>query len=240
MTDQERFVQDSNGQNQNTNQEFKQGDNQASNTDGVDTRDPQYQLQVMQQRLSDKDEFINTLKEENQQTREMYASLEERMQNLSNIEEVLNKRNEQDVGNQETTGLDEDALVGKVIENLDKKQAEQAQAQNYNQVLSRLSNEYGEHIEDKVSEAAQANGLSVEDMRNTARKSPKAFYRLMGLEAGPQRQTTPPPTRGSQTPPQDNQTKDFAYYSNLMRTNPREYWKPETQREFRRLFQKDK
>lgn len=207
---------------------------------GVDTQSPEYQIQVMQKRLSDKDEHIKTLESENQQTREMYATLEERMQNLSKIEEVLKKQGQetQDVSNQDT-GLDEDALVGKVIENLNQKQTEQKMEQNYQTVLNRLKQEYGEqYVEEKVAEVANANGLSIDDMVTTARKSPQAFYRIAGLATDntQQRAGSPAPTRGSQTPPPNNNERDFAFYARLMRENPREYWKPETQREFRKLF----
>lgn len=209
----------------------------AGGEDTQDTRSPEYQIQVMQKRLNDKDEFISTLKEENQKTREMYASLEERLNNLDKISEVLDRGQEQDV-NSQVTSLDEDELVGKVIDNLNKKQTEQKMESNYNSVVDRLSNEFGEqHIESKVQEAAQQNGLSVKDMVETARKSPQAFYKLMGLEQRTNIQT-PSPTRSTITAPIDTNEKDFAYYSRLMRENPREYFKPETQREFRKLFQK--
>lgn len=237
MTD--SFITPTENNQQDIQQSFQQGDKPTGGDQrDVDTHSPEYQNQVMQKRINDKDEFIKQLQEENQKTREMYSSLEERMQNLTKIEEVLkNKGQQQDVNNQDTN-LDEDALVGKVIENLNQKQTKQKMDENYNQAVSRLKNEFGEqHVEEKVSEAAKANGLSITDMRETARKSPDAFYTLMGLKnQGGNRSTTPPPTRGSQLPPQETGEKDAAYFANLMRTNPREYWKPETQREFRKLF----
>lgn len=242
MTD--TFIQESaDNTDQNTDGDLQTGDQPTAGDQGApDTHSPEYQLQVMQQRLHDKDEFINTLKQENQTTREMYASLEERLQNLSQIEEVLNKQGQQqDVGNQDT-GLDEDALVGKVIENLNSRQAEERMQSNYQSVVQRMETEFGrQHIEEKVAEAAQANGLSVDDMRETARKSPQAFYKLLGLEVNQQqRPATPTPMRGSAQPPQETGEKDAAYYARLMRENPREYWKPETQREFRKLFTQPK
>lgn len=242
MTDQNMFTQDQGGQDQNTKTGFQNADQGSAGQEGADTHSPEYQIQMMQKRMSDKDEFISQLQEENQKTREMYASLEERMQNLSKIEEVLNNQNTaQDVGNQDTTGLDEDALVGKVIENLNQKQTEEKMKANFEQAKQRLASEYGSHVEEKVSQAAQANGMAYDDMVQMARKSPQAFYKLMGLESNTQqRPATPNPMRGHETPPQDNNEKDFAYYSKLMRENPREYWKPEVQREFRKLFTKKK
>src|SRR5690554_213926 len=243
MTDQNTFIQDQGEQDQSISQSFQGSDQGTGQQGGVDTRSVEYQVQVMQKRLQDKDEFIAQLQQENQQTREMYASLEERMQNLTKIEEVLNKRMEQqDVGNQDTTGLDEDALVGKVIENLNQKQTEAKMQQNYQSVLERMKATVGEeHIESKVSEAAQANGLTVDDMVSLAKKSPSAFYKMVGIEGTSNQQPrTPTPMRGTQTPPQDTGERDAAYYARLMRENPKEYWKPETQREFRKLFIKDK
>lgn len=235
MTD--TFVQNAGDQSAPQGQnDLPSGDQQQAGGEGnVDTHNPEYQIQVMQKRLADKDEFIKTLESENQKTREMYASLAERATNLDQINEVLD-RSEQDVNSQDTS-LDEDALVGKVIDNLNKKQTEQKMQQNYETVLQRLNNEFGEqHIEAKVQEAAQTNGLSVSDMLETARKSPQAFYKLVGLE-GQRQVRTPTPTHSSVTTPTETGEKDFAYYSRLMRDNPREYFKPETQREFRKLFQ---
>lgn len=239
MTDQNMFTQDQGEQDQNTNNGFQNSDQGSAGQNGGDTHSVEYQVQVMQKRLQDKDEFIKQLQSENQQTREMYSSLEERMQNLSKIEEVLNNRFEQqDVSNQDTS-LDEDALVGKVIENLNKQQTEERMKANFEQAKQRLTSEFGQHVEEKVSQAAQANGMTYDDMVQMARKSPQAFYKLVGIESNTQqRPTTPNPMRGSQTTPQETGEKDFAYYARMQRENPREYWKPEVQREFRALFTK--
>lgn len=241
MTDQNMFTNDQ-GEQESTSTGFQNADQGSAGQEGVDTHSLEYQVSMMQKRLNDKDEFIKTLEEENRNTREMYASLDERMQNLTKIEEVLNNQNTaQDVGNQDSTGLDEDALVGKVIENLNQKQTEEKMQANFEAAKQRLQSEFGTHVEEKVTEAAQANGVTYDDMVEMARKSPQAFYKLVGLEANTQQKpSTPNPMRGTQTPPQDNGEKDFAYYARLMRENPREYWKAETQREFRKLFTQNK
>lgn len=215
---------------------FQTADTAAAGNEGIDTKSPEYQLQVVQKRLNDKDEFINTLKEENQETRKLYSAMEERLRNMENISDVL-KGQQQDVSNQ-ATNLDENDLVGKVIANLNKKQTQELHEKNYNTVLARLDQEFGsQYIEEKVAAAAQANGLSLDDMVQTARKSPTAFYKLVGVNtADQQRSHTPNPTHGTQTPPAESAEKDFAYYSALMKSNPKEYWKADTQREYRKLF----
>jgi len=230
------FVQEGNDNaDQSASNSFQQADTAATGNENVDTKTPEYQLQMLQKRLNDKDEFINTLKEENQETRQMYSTLEERMNSMEEISEVL-KGKEQVVDNQ-NTNLDENALVGKVIDNLNQKQTQDLQDKNYTNVLSRLDQEFGSaHIEEKVAQAAQANGLSIDDMRETARKSPTAFYNLVGLKGQTNTAQNPAPTRGTVVPPQETLDKGFSYYSELMRTNPKEYWKADTQREYRKLF----
>jgi len=236
MTD--TFIQEGNDNSQQSPiNSFQATDTVPAGSEGADTKSPEYQLQMLQKRLTDKDEFINTLKEESQQARQMYSGLEERMNNMESISEVLKGQQKQVVEPQDTS-LDENALVGKVIDNLNRKQTEDLHQSNYSAVLSRLDQEFGaQHIEDKVAAAALANGLSMDDMVQTARKSPTAFYKLVGVASGttPQR-SMPSPTHGSQVTPQDTGAKDFAYYSNLMKTNPKEYWKANTQREYRKLF----
>lgn len=235
MTD--SFVQngDDKNTNTNTNTSFQGADKATAGDTGVDTKSTEYQLQMLQKRLEDKDEFINTLKEENKETRNMYATLEERMKNMEEISEVL-KGKEQDVSSQ-VTSLDENALVGKVIDSLNKKEQEALYQNNFDNVLSRLTEEFGSaHIEDKVAEAARANGLSVNDMKETARKSPTAFYNLVGLKNKDNRSFTPSPTHGTTTPPPESGQKDLEYYSTMLRTNPKEYWKPANQREYRKLI----
>lgn len=222
-----------------TNTNLQNADQGAAGSEGgKDTHSPEYQLNVLQKRLQDKDEFINTLKEEGQTYREMVAAMDERLKNMEKISEVLNKSGqEQDVSNQDTN-LDEDALVGKVIENLSKQEAEKRMEANWNSVVSKVEEQFGkQHVNEKVKEAARINGLSVSDMKETARKSPQAFYKLMGLESGQQQRGAPQPTRSNMAAPETNNEKDFAYYSRLMRENPREYWKADTQRDFRKLFQ---
>lgn len=202
-----------------------------------DTKSPEYQLQMLQKRLNDKDQFIETLKQEKQSVMEKYASLEERAKSIGDIEEVL-KGASQAASNQNNS-LDEDALVGKVIENLKQVETQATMQQNYEKAINRLIEEFGQqHVEAKVQAAAQSKGLQVSDMVEMAKKSPEAFYALVGVQE--KRPTTPPPTHGdTRTPLLDTGEKDAAYYARLMRENPREYWKPSTQREFRKLFQQE-
>lgn len=206
----------------------------------ADTRSPEYQINVMQQRIKDKDDFIETLKQENQDFRTRISILEEKLQNMEDISEVLsNKGQEQAVSNQDT-GLDENELVGKVIESLNQRQTEAARDENFDTVVNTLTEQFGkDNVNSKVQQYAQELGMSVDDMKETARKSPQAFYRLTGIESTKsQAPQSPQPTHSnvnSQAMPNTGE-KDHSYYMHLMRNNPREFWKPEVQREYRKLF----
>lgn len=201
-------------------------------TPTVDTNSVEHQLSVMQKRLEDKDNFIEQLKGENQTTREEVAAMEERMKNMESIAEALRKP--QDTSNQDTN-LDESEIVGKVIESLNAKQAQETHEQNFATVQQTLLEKYGqEHVEAKVQEAAKANGVSYDYMVQTAKQSPTAFYKLLGEQTAP---STPAPTHGTVTAPNTaGEVRDKAFFAKMHRENPKEFYKPEVQREFRLLF----
>jgi preprotein translocase subunit SecD len=163
---------------------------------------------------------------------------------MEEVKELLkqsgNQQQQQNGSNQETA-LDENVVAERVIETLSKKQAEEQMQNNWAQVEARVKEEFGSDataINEKMKQIASENGMSVSDMKETARKSPKAFYRLAGLEGQQQTQRTqsPQPTHGSMQAPNNNNEKDLDYYHRLMRENWREYMKPHNQREYRKLL----
>jgi len=220
-----------------------QGDNQATTGEGVDTKSVEYQLSQLQKRVEDKDAYIKQLENEGKTFRESLDDYEQRLKTTEELTKLLeqsgNQQAQPGVNNQDTA-LDENTVAEKVIETLSKREAEQQMEQNFNQVLGRIKEQFGDDnnvINEKMRQYAADNGMTVADMQETARKSPKAFYKLVGLEGGQQRQQSPQPSRGSVSNVDYETTqKDINYYNNLMRTNWREYMKPHNQREYRKLL----
>lgn len=186
------------------------------------------QIKGMEQRMKDKDTFIDTLKNETRELRETIDTIEGRMSNLDEIKKALNDK--RDTSNQ-STEIDEDALVGKVINSLSELETNKVQESNYNSVMDTLNEQYGsQHVYDKVKSVADSNGLTITYMEQIAKTSPKAFYKLMELNT---KTTTPQPTHGKTITPQDNNEKGLDYFARLRRESPREFQKPEVQREYR-------
>lgn len=220
-----------------------EGDNQQSFGESADTKSVEYQLQQLQKRVEDKDAYIKQLENEGKTFRESLEEYEQRLKTTEELTKLLEqsgKQQAQHSGSNQETALDENMVAEKVIETLSKREAEEQMNKNWAQVESRVMETFGndaKSINEKMRQIAEDNGMSVLDMKETARKSPKAFYKLAGLDGGQQRVQSPQPTRGSvQNVNYENTQKDLAYYNNLMRTNWREYMKPHNQREYRKLL----
>lgn len=196
----------------------------GSTDDGKSLED---QIKGMEQRIKDKDTFIDTLKNETKEMRETIETFEQRMANLEEIKKAL--KNEQGTVNQPTE-IDENALVGKVIESLSERESKKSQEENYNKVMEQLTESYGpQNVYSKVKAVADSNGLTLDYMEQIAKQSPTAFFNLMGKATA----QTPQPTHGTITPPQENNETGLEYYSKLRRENPIEFQKPEVQRAYR-------
>ena len=160
---------------------------------------------------------------------------------MEEITKLLEQGGQQQTsGSNQETVLDENAVAEKVINTLSQRDAEKQMNNNWAEVEARVKQEFGtsDAINEKMQQYAKENGLSVADMKETARKSPQAFYKLVGLNGGQQqRQQSPQPTRGSvQGVDYGDNNKNLDYYHNLMRTNWNEYMKPHNQKEYRKLL----
>jgi hypothetical protein len=110
------------------------------------------------------------------------------------------------------------------------------QEQNVLQVQEALKAHYGNDYVPKLEEATQSLGLSKEFMSNLAKEQPKAFLKLLGVGDKPNNPMKS--DSGIFTPPQSNQTfrpsgntKNYAYYQNIKKTDPKTYWSASVQNE---------
>lgn len=234
----ESFANDNSNQGT-TGSTFTQDQDQGNETNQGSGNELQQQVDVMQKRLTDKDEFIDTLKTENQQFREQMADFEAKLQSMGSVEEAVARMQEANNSNQDTT-LDEDKLIDKALDKFKRETAAEAAQrvakENFSVVSQTLTKTYGaDKVDEVVRKAAEESGMSFEDMISLAERSPKAVYKMIGVN----------PISGNASPSQstnvgygsDNQTKEqkLAYYSKLRRENPREYSRPEVQKAFREL-----
>lgn len=147
------------------------------------------------------DTYIEQLQSETAQYRQMLESNTERDQKVDQIFELLSKRsdpqetqntmvNEQNTtvtepsGSSKPDGMfsspeDLDKYVTKLIEG--RETAGKANA-NLAEVQSKLTEKYSDKSPDFIKTRASELGITVEDMKSLAERSPAAFYRMMGMD----------------------------------------------------------
>lgn len=192
----------------------------------------QHQIDVMQKRMGDKDDFINTLQGENQTLREKMADIEAKLDSMGSVEDQIERIKQAQESNQETN-LDEDTLVKNVLGRIDQKTAQEKAEANFKAVSDKLTKTYGaEKVDDIVARAAQENGLAFDDMFDLARKSPEAVFRMVGIK----QTTTINPSNntnfgaGTEVKNKEQKLSDFA---KMRREDPKQFYTPEVQKQFR-------
>ena len=195
----------------------------------------QQQMDVMQKRIGDKDNFIDTLQGENQTLREKMADIDARLESMGSVEDALARIGEAKNSNQDTT-LDEETLVSKVLGKMQAKTDSEKADANFQAVSATLTKTYGaDQVDTIVRKAAAENGLTFDDMFALAKKSPKALYSMVGIKN--QSGTSNPSQSTNVGYNSDNQNRDqkLADFSKLRRENPKEFYTPDMQKQFREL-----
>lgn len=164
------------------------------NRTGVDTEgrpSVDEQLSKLNKRLSDKDEFIETLKSERRQDRErleqmeaMMRKLEDKLGKETSIAEVINgMKNQPNQQSEKTSQIDLDKLVERAkteaLTAVEQKQLESTYQNNFSECARLVQQVYGaDKVDSKIREIARDNDLTFEDAVEMAKTKPKAFRRL--------------------------------------------------------------
>lgn len=208
---------------------------QGKGTESNPDNNIQQQIDVMQKRITDKDDFIDTLKSENQTLREKMAEVEEKVQSMGTVEQALARMKEQQTSNQDTT-LDEDKLVSKVLGSIEAKTLEESQTANFKEVSSKLTKLYGaDKVDETIDKVATENGLTRSDVADLAKKSPQAVYRMMGIDQSSTSFTPSHSTNVGQNDDAKSREQKLAEFSKLRKEDPKKYMSPEVQKAFRQV-----
>lgn len=102
--------------------------------------------------------------------------------------------------------------------------------QNFQKVQNTLKDKLGTNFQATLQEKMNTLGLTKEDINSLARKSPEAFYNVLGLNNQPQNEYMPPPRSGQRTDNFSPQApkRTWSYYQNMRKTDPAKYYSPET------------
>lgn len=140
-------------------------------------------------------EHIKRLEQERKEDRERLARLESELARAKTVDDLMERMRQGN--NYKSEGeptsraddkqtIDVDALVSatsqQVLNKLTEKEILDAEQRNLVSVLNALEQKHGSKAtaDTKVEQRAQELGLTVEDLARTARRSPKAFFELMG------------------------------------------------------------
>lgn len=188
------------------------------------------------------DAFIARLQQEQQELR---AELEKR----STIEEFMDRMNQKrkdsgtnpDEPNRGQPNENENNSTSFTQEDLDRylerKLAERESTSkvenNRKQVIETMDRVWGMNSKVELNKKAQELGMTVDQLKRYAEDSPKAFYRLVGIENTPS-QTSSGLTTPSSTvrlPESQGSEKNYGYYQKLRKENPSHYFSAKVQNE---------
>jgi hypothetical protein len=122
-----------------------------------------------------------------------------------------------------------------IAQELQEADIQKRQALNYAEVQKTLKEKFGTRVNEVLKE--KMDTLMIDDayMVGTAKRSPQAFYSLMGITEQPVQQETmfQAPPRTTQRPttfsnPNDG-ARTLAYYEKMRETNPKAYLDPKIQ-----------
>jgi hypothetical protein len=124
-------------------------------------------------------------------------------------------------------------LSALVAEELERQNSQKTFADNVNTVSEKLASFYGGEREAKEAIARKSKELNVstEWLMDIAGRSPNAFYNTIGLD---QKSFTTPGASGDVNTAalgRDGNRKNFKYFEEIRKTNPKLYYSAQTQRE---------
>lgn len=135
----------------------------------------------------DAQDFISQLKTETSELRTQVNTLQEELSKSKTIDDLLDyqQRNfDSSLTEPKASQVDEGALLEKlearVFENMTKREQQVVQESNWQQSLDLAKEQFGEGYADYVTSKAQELDISVKDMEQYARTSPKVFMELLG------------------------------------------------------------
>lgn len=196
------------------------------------------------------DSYIERLQNENKGIREDMNRLLNADQKLDELLDQIKNRelnNNDNAGNSENhnqNGSESDKeidlkLVEELVEKkLQSKQQELTTQNNLAESERAMKDFWGDNAQVELNKRSQETGLSLEFLKQLASTQPSAFKKLVGLEkkSNEDYNSNDKPNSSVDTTKagfnsNNSNTKNYAYYEEMRKNNPKEYWKPYVQNE---------
>lgn len=188
------------------------------------------------------DVYIKTIERQKDELRSDFLKAQEEIQARANLQELIDRLNQQATPAAITPKPEEKPLQNPVDfdklfeQKFEAKKLADREIENFNRVQNKLRERFGNSAGSVLQEQAQTLGLSKEDVNSLAKKSPDAFFRMLGLDQQKEDLFMAPPrsnVRSDHFAPKATK-RDWNYYQDLKKKNPTEYWAPKTQLQMHR------
>ncbi len=137
----------------------------------------------------------------------------------------------------EVAQLDDATLEQKLADLLSKREAQKTSETNAERVKRVLLDQFGDKAQVLINNKARELGMSTQDLKSLATRSPSAFFTLVGVQENQERQAAGSPVarpsvNSFATPV--SQVKNRAFYEKMKRDDPKKYFAPATTSEMMR------
>lgn len=185
------------------------------------------------------DLYIETLTRRQDEINKDYRRVLEESKAQAKLQELIDRfetlqLNRQDTNTpvndlERTPTMDPNELKSLMKATIQEDSAERRANENFKQVQNKLKEEFGDSATAVLQRQMDILGLTSEDIDNLARKSPAAFFNVMGLNQVRREDNFIAPPRSQRNDsfaPQGQKKRTWSYYQELKKTKPELYLDP--------------
>lgn len=182
------------------------------------------------------DNYIKTLERQLDIQREDFEKLDQEYKSAASLRELLDQyKTQQHTSSEppidakviEQPSFDPNQLDSLIDKKIERREVEHKLKSNLDTVKSKLQEEFGPQYQTKLKQHVDELGLSIEDVNDLARKSPKAFFKTLGFDAPKDQsdlfQAPPRSSERSDSFKPNAELRDWAYYEKMRKDNPTLY-----------------
>jgi hypothetical protein len=186
----------------------------------------------------DADIYIKTIERQKDELRSDFIKAQDEIQKSKSLEELIDRLNKKDETPPPTPlkdvvkpSMDLDEISKVFDSRYEAKKQSEIETENFNIVQNKLKDRFGNRAAEILVEQREALGLTKEDVNALAKKSPEAFFRMLGLNQEKDNSFMAPPrsdVRNDHFAPK-TQKRTYSFYEEMRAKKPKEYWDPKMQ-----------
>lgn len=183
------------------------------------------------------DIHIKKIEQENADLRRDWIAAKDELTTKAKFEEYLDQMRSPQGQPQGTTPAKEEdsprydpnAVKNMIKEEYSLYEKQRFENSNYQQVETKLREKFGPNFATTLKDQQSKLGLSTDEINTLAKRSPEAFFRVMGLNEGVKDSFQTPPRsaqRNDSFVPRGEPKRDYAFYQAMKKENPNAFFDP--------------